>query len=665
MRQAIPGSYVSIHVSSTFDISVYIDVNGKWVSGDSKSKIQWSFNDLNATKKHESIKTWSVKRIDEQVFTEINDRAEWGTLHLTGPDSASYGSGPASRLRTEFAKDHSLHDHVDEEFRSISDDEPVFAFAYRFSMAKKAEDETTRPASANALFSLLHVRDPVVKYAAARGLTNMRPLWKSWLHDDHELIAFHYSDYEKASGLAKTYSDRLAVDAYKSGSDDYKDIVALSARQTLGATDFSGTAEQPLIFLKEISSNGNSQTVDVIFPAIPFFLYTNPSWLAYLVEPLLEHMLSGQYPHKYSMHDLGTHYPNLTGHADGRDEYMPVEECGNMLIMGLSLVNSLRYGREHVDLIDDVEPIMPAEQHASSSWPSERAIALLEHSDGSSHSQDGLELARKWLSGTYPLWKQWTGYLVEFALEPHTQLSTDDFAGWLALHSNLALKGIVGIKAMSELALVMNESEDARYYQNISEVYIQRWEELAVSRDGTHVKLAYDWYGSWTTVYSLFADTLLCFHRGENDSKTAGMEHAVDDQQAILTSANHSSKTKKKSDLIPDHIYQMQSNWYHEVMQKYGLPLDSRHLYTKSDWEFEAAAVAGPRTRKEILGAVAKWLNETNVQRPLTDWYKTEGDGGSPEPNFYARPVVGGHFAFLALERECGGHAMDGLHDLA
>lgn len=44
-------------------------------------------------------------------------------------------------------------------------------------------------------------------------------------------------------------------------------------------------------------------------------------------------------------------------------------------------------------------------------------------------------------------------------------VSTDDFAGWLALHSNLALKGIVGIKAMSELAATMGYDDDVKYYQ--------------------------------------------------------------------------------------------------------------------------------------------------------------------------------------------------------
>lgn len=46
-------------------------------------------------------------------------------------------------------------------------------------------------------------------------------------------------------------------------------------------------------------------TVDVIFPAWPIFLYTNPSYGRYLLEPLFEYQATGQYPNKYSMHDLG------------------------------------------------------------------------------------------------------------------------------------------------------------------------------------------------------------------------------------------------------------------------------------------------------------------------------------------------------------------------
>lgn len=54
-------------------------------------------------------------------------------------------------------------------------------------------------------------------------------------------------------------------------------------------------------------------------------------------------------------------------------------------------------------------------------------------------------------------------------------------------------------------------------------------------------------------------------------------------------------------------------------------------------------------------------LTLSDVDRPFADLYNTEGDGGFPGPNFFARPVVGGHFAFLTLEKACDGKAMDGL----
>lgn len=371
-------------------------------------------------------------------------------------------SGTSAILRQRFSATGTLQNEVDRSFRSIMDEEPVFAFSKSFRLS---ENHT----SDSVVFTLAHLQDPVVQFASARGLTMMRPLWKSWFWTEEELLTYHYFDFNNAVALAANYSEQLAIDAYQSGTQNYVDIVALSARQVMGATSFSGTPEAPLLFLKEISSNGNSQTVDVIFPAWPFFLYTNPRWGAWLLEPLLEHMNSGQYPNDYSMHDLGSSFPNMTGHPDGRDEYMPVEECGDMLIMGTSLVNSMLYA---------------ADGTTQSRWSTtgvdfdfdEQTMSPISHQDGYVDGIDGIDAswgggakgakkAYKWLSKTYRLWKQWTGYLVEFSLRPHNQLSTDDFAGWLALQTNLALKGIVGIKAMSELSATINEQADVKYYQ--------------------------------------------------------------------------------------------------------------------------------------------------------------------------------------------------------
>ena len=128
-----------------------------------------------------------------------------------------------------------------------------------------------------------------------------------------------------------------------SEAESYYSIVAISARQIMSAyvltippdcacsnsTDLS----EPLMFQKEISSDGNVNTVDVMFPAMPFFLYANPNLLRYNLNPLYQNQEGGFYPNGYSMHDLGSNFPNATGHVEGNDEYMPVEESGNMILM--------------------------------------------------------------------------------------------------------------------------------------------------------------------------------------------------------------------------------------------------------------------------------------------------------------------------------------------
>ena len=301
--------------------------------------------------------------------------------------------------------------------------EPVFAFSKSFVLDPTS---STQPSSESALFTIAHIQDPVVQFASARGLTFMRPLWASWFTSVESLLSFHYMDYYNAFNLAANYSAQLTKDAEASGSEHYADIAALTARQVLGATSFAGTPDDPILFMKEISSNGNFQTIDVMFPSFPFFLYTNPRWLAYMLEPTIEHTLSGQYPNKYAMHDLGAHFPNATGHADGNDEYMPVEECGNILMMGLALVHSLQY--ENDASAGSVWSSLGGGEFdpnpAVSAFPlskldtRENIIGL---DDGWGGSIKGQKQAQKWLERSYRLWKQWTGYLVEFSLEPLNQ----------------------------------------------------------------------------------------------------------------------------------------------------------------------------------------------------------------------------------------------------
>ncbi|KAI9055180.1 hypothetical protein LZ554_000144 [Drepanopeziza brunnea f. sp. 'monogermtubi'] len=651
LRQSIPASYLQVHVTGNFEIEFYIDLNGLWVSANRGNEIVWELSQSpgSAATGQGPLKTWKVKRKVEQLLTEDADRAEWGTLHFTGPADVRHEAGTSALLRQKFSRTGTLQNVVDGNFRAIMDEEPVFAFAKSFQL--NSSSAAGGKAYDSVLFTIAHVQDPVIQFASARGMAMMRPLWASYYPTADELLKFHYYDFDTAFGLASNYSGQLEIDALKSGSEDYKDILALSARQVLGACSFAGTPQDPLIFFKEISSDGNMNTVDVIYPAFPWFLYTNPRWLAYLMDPLIEHMLSGQYPNDYTMHDLGAHFPNATGHPDGRDEYMPVEECGNMLIMGLALVNSLKYDTKPASIWSAVGDDMYLESSEGSAFSLRIDADGMDDTFGGPVSAKGQKQARKWIQNSYKLWKQWTGYLVRETLVPANQLSTDDFAGWLANQTNLALKGIIGIRAMSEIAELVGEAEDAQFYRNVSETYIKIWEEdHAISRDGTHAKLAYTWFGSWTTLYNLFADSLLCFHLSSSSRlEFAGAQKYLGEP---ITS---------KTGFVSDRIYKIMSDWYHNVRQRYGLPLDSRHLYAKSDWEFFAVAVASTQVREEVVQSIALWVNETSTDLPLTDLYDTEGDGGFPGISFKARPVVGGHFAFLALERACGGKAVAAL----
>lgn len=358
--------------------------------------------------------------------------------------------------------------------------------------------------------------------------------------------------------------NQVETAAIAAGGQDYLTIVSLALRQAYGATQLCGTPAKPYLFLKEISSDGNIQTVDVIFPAHPAYIWTNPTMLKYLLDPLFENQEAGDYPNMYSMHDLGSSYPNATGHPAGNDEQMPLEECGNMLIM------TLNYAQK----ADDTA----------------------------------------YLKTHYTILKQWTQYLVAEALYPANQISTDDFAGSLANQTNLALKGMIGIQAMSVIANLTGNTADAQNYSTIAHSYISQWQTLGFNMADSppHATLAYNDPTSHGLLYNLYADKAL------------------------------------NLDLVPQSVYDIQSTFYPTVAATYGVPLDTRHTYTKGDWEMFVAAIADSSTQTLLIGDLAKWIGETTTNLPLTDLYDTV-TGDYPGITFANRPVMGGSFALLTL----------------
>lgn len=88
LRQSIPASYITIDVQGEVDVNVYMDIDGRWVSGDGGSRINWEWDTLDSENKKDkkpNLQRWQVRRENELLLSEIADRGEWGTLHFTGP----------------------------------------------------------------------------------------------------------------------------------------------------------------------------------------------------------------------------------------------------------------------------------------------------------------------------------------------------------------------------------------------------------------------------------------------------------------------------------------------------------------------------------------------------------------------------------------------------
>lgn len=193
----------------------------------------------------------------------------------------------------------------------------------------------------------------------------------------------------------------------------------------------------------------------------------------------------------------------------------------------------------------------------------------------------------------------------------------DDFAGQLVNQTNLAIKGIVALQAMAGIAEVTGAKTDHQNFSTTASNYYSQWEYFAIDPSERHTLLAYEWRSSYGLLYNTYPDKLL------------------------------------NLGIIPESLYSMQSEWYATISQIFGIPLDNRHSYTKSDWEMWTAATCSPSTRRLFVSALGYWLNYTSNDRPFSDLYETIDTGSypvSPSPVYFnARPVTGGHFSLLAL----------------
>ena len=100
--------------------------------------------------------------------------------------------------------------------------------------------------------------------------------------------------------------------------------------------------------------------------------------------------------------------------------------------------------------------------------------------------------------------------------------------------------------------------------------------------------------------------------------------------------------------LLPDSFYKQEIASYLPRMERYGLPLDSRAPYSKTDWILWVAAMAEDDQFSAFVKPVADYLRQSDSRVPFSDYYDTET--GRYE-KFIARSVQGGLFMPLLMDR--------------
>jgi Domain of unknown function (DUF4965)/Domain of unknown function (DUF5127)/Domain of unknown function (DUF1793)/Domain of unknown function (DUF4964) len=239
-------------------------------------------------------------------------------------------------------------------------------------------------------------------------------------------------------------------------------------------------------------------------------------------------------------------------------------------------------------------------KHEADLMPVEESANLILLCAAIGKMEGNADFSARW----WPQLTRWEAYLEKFGRDPENQLCTDDFMGHLAHNANLSVKAILAIAAYGELCRLRGDGAAAGKYQTLARQYARHWIEVAA--DGDHSRIAFDKPNTWSQKYNLVWDKLL------------GLK------------------------VFPAEVAQKEVAHYKKVVQRYGVPLDSRTHLTKTDWCLWSATLADNRADFEaIVSPIDDYLNQTIARLPFVDSYFTDNlkRGG-----MRARPVIGGVF---------------------
>ena len=423
--------------------------------------------------------------------------------------------------------------------------------------------------------SVLEAGKPLMYYFAYDDVFSIeyfgKPLRSYWNRNGQPILEAIYEasgEYAAVSVRCKAFSDRLYSDGLSAGGEKYAELLSLAYRQVMAGHKLVLDENGEILYIsKECYSNGCAATVDVSYPSIPMYLLYNPELIKGMMRPIYKFAQSDEWVYDFAPHDVGQ-YPLLNGQVYAKEQedvlkfQMPVEECGNMLVMeaNVALATGVAdFANEHMDILE-----------------------------------------------------KWCSYLIEYGADPGNQLCTDDFAGHLAHNCNLSLKAIMGLQGMAIIKNMLGDKQKSAYYRTQAEKMAANWLETAVNADGT-TRLAFDQPDTYSMKYNMVWDKVW----------NSGLFGQTFMDAEIADNMRH--------------------------FNKYGMPLDSRADYTKSDWMVWTASMASSdETFAEYIAPLWEAYNETASRVPMSDWYDTVSGRWV---SFRHRTVQGGLFMKVLMDK--------------
>ncbi|KAI9431942.1 hypothetical protein H4582DRAFT_1214353 [Lactarius indigo] len=307
--------------------------------------------------------------------------------------------------------------------------------------------------------------DPVINYTDLSGAPpqQRRLFYKVQYDDGASILSDFISDFANASSRAQELDQKiLQYGAPISGPLEY--LVSFATAQVYGSFHLTTSIDANGYFNKSdvmalMRSSSGSRTyrvnaVETLYSAFPAFMCIDPELGGLFLESLFRPQASPKYTNPYAAADLGGDYPDVTFTNSAHNQ--GVEQSGNMLIMTYA--------------------------HARASGD----VSLI--------------------GRYYDLLTSWADYLSNATLLIHDQSSADGLSA--DNQTNLAIKGIIAVEAMSKMSSIVKQDADVDKYSNTAAGLYAQWKSLALTSD-KHLFATYEQVGSWTLGYNLFADVWL------------------------------------------------------------------------------------------------------------------------------------------------------------